>query len=163
MKLIILPCGRATKVDDDDFDRYSRLRWRSGRADQTSDKYYAHTYGGGREIYLHRLVMGEPLGYLVDHRNGDGLDNQRANLRIATRAQNNANRAAASSAGYRGVFQVESGRYKATISDRIDSAKCVHLGTFATAEDAAREYDREALRRFGEFAQLNFPPQAEAA
>ncbi len=157
MKIIILPCGRETKVDDDDFSRFSHIKWRSGKADQNSVKYYAHAYFGGRKIYLHRLVMGEPGGRLVDHRNGDGLDNQKHNLRIASRRQNNANRPAQSSTGYRGVFLVESGRYRASISDRTNGKKSRQIGTFDTAEQAARAYDVEALREFGEFAQLNFP------
>lgn len=87
----------------------------------------------------------------VDHRNGDGLDNRRANLRPATAAQNAANQqlSIANTTGYKGVSLYRNGRFRASIQRR-------HLGYFDTAADAARAYDAAALDLFGDFAHLNF-------
>lgn len=159
-RTITLPCGRTTKLDDADHAAVSHLAWRAQRSDFRGENYYAYAYAGGKKLYLHRVILGAKAGQVVDHRNGDGLDNRRVNIRIATDAQNNANKAAKSSTGFRGVIQVESGRFRASISDRNGKTKAKVIGTFATAEEAARAYDRAAIERFGEFARMNFPTEA---
>lgn len=165
MATITLPCGRLLLLDQPDFVEFGDMPWKAVRADQKSERFYAYVWDRSRSTnaYIHRLILAPPPGLLVDHVSGDGLDNRRANIRIANRSQNNANRPAISGTGYRGVFQVESGKFKATISDRVRAKKCLHLGTFLNAEDAARAWDREARKRFGEFARLNFPTERDAA
>lgn len=163
MPSITLSCGRVAIVDLIDYAAYGALAWHSLRSPQKADRYYAHRTIAGKTVYLHRLIAKPPSGVLVSFRNGDSLDCRRENLRGATRGQSNAAAKAKPGAAFRGVCQVGRGRFKATISDRERAKKSRYIGTFDTAEDAARAYDVAAIARFGEFARLNFPPQAEAA
>jgi len=106
-------------------------------------------------LYLHRVIMAADDGVKVDHRDRDGLNNRRSNLRIATLSQNNANSfRPANRAGFRGVVAVGK-KWRAQI--RRDGAR-VYLGLYETPEDAARTYDRAAREAHGEFATLNFAP-----
>lgn len=88
----------------------------------------------------------------IDHKNGNGLDNRRENLRIATRSQNAANRfKRGGSSKFKGVC-IAGKRWKAGIRQ---DGKSYHLGTFDTEEEAALAYNASATIRFGEFARLN--------
>lgn len=133
----------------------SRWTWRLN-----SEGYAARSQtldGKKRTIYMHRALLDPPSGLVVDHINHDPLDNRRANLRLATPSQNNANSARRENrTGYRGVYpHRQSGRYVAQISvaGRIKS-----LGLHDTPEAAALAYDRAATQTRIAFARLNFPP-----
>lgn len=89
----------------------------------------------------------------TDHKNRDGLDNRRENLREATDSLNNVNRRKMSKHPYKGVFRQTNGRWAA----RVGSGSEFYLGTFDTIEEAAMAYDVAAKQRYGEFALLNFP------
>lgn len=100
---------------------------------------------------MHRVIMKFPEGLEIDHIDGDGFNNRRNNLRIATRAQNGANRGKtnANTSGYKGVsFRARDKRWVAMCGGR-------YLGYFLTAEDAAKAYDQEATARYGRFAKTN--------
>ena len=88
----------------------------------------------------------------VDHKNRNGLDNRRDNLRLATHGQNLANSKTHSESGFKGV-EKNKHRFYASIS--IDG-KTKKLGGYDTPEEAARAYDEAALEQFGEFARINF-------
>lgn len=109
---------------------------------------------------VHRLVaeafLPQPSDlHEVDHINGVRDDNRLANLRWATRSQNNGNlRVGSGASQYRGVVKGQNGRWAAQIGKM---GKHVFLGEYLTQEEAARAYDREARAYFGEFARLNFP------
>jgi len=108
---------------------------------------------------MHREMMNAPAGMLVDHRNGDNLDNRRSNLRLATPTENSCNRRkkTGGSSRYKGVtFNRRSGKWFARI--RIHG-KCIFLGTFESEVEAARAYDAAAKKYHGEFACLNFPEE----
>jgi hypothetical protein len=95
---------------------------------------------------------------VIDHANGDTLDNRKVNLRICTRADNKRNRGIPSNntLGYKGVALTKSKkRYMARIGS--GRGKHMYLGTYDTIEEAARAYDAKAKELFGEYAYLNFP------
>lgn len=133
----------------------------SGRKNSQHFALYAfrNKKGGGAEL-LHRFLLNNPKGKLVDHRNRRTLDNRRScSIRIATRSQNaiNGRTRRDSTTGYRGVTPNPSnGTFRARIW--IDGKRTT-LGFFPNAVDAAKAYDAAALEHHGEFAFLNFPEQ----
>jgi hypothetical protein len=103
---------------------------------------------------MHRLLAAWPL---VDHEDGNGLNNQRANLRPATQSQNLANqrKRPGLTSQFKGVrWYGKLTPWRASISI---GGRRVHLGSFITEEAAARAYDAAALAEWGEYARLNFP------
>ena len=113
--------------------------------------------GKTKMVSMHRQIMDFPKGLLVDHRNGDTLDNRRSNLRPATHAQNmhNCRKMKNTSSQYRGVsFVKERGLFASQITNK---GKRISLGRYKSEIDAARAYDAAARKYFGEFARLNFP------
>jgi hypothetical protein len=125
-----------------------------------------HVKPNGRVMYARREVQRQPRRWVLmhtfitgwpqtDHRDGDGLNNRRSNLRPATKAENGRNRRLHSNntSGYRGVSRSRQ-RWFAQI--KVDGRK-VSLGMYADPVDAARAYDQAAREHFGEFARLNFP------
>lgn len=144
-------------VDDEDFalvdsqlsERGDPLEWRLN-----SDGYACCGKGN---LLMHVLIKSPvPKGMMVDHKDGNRLNNQRENLRITSHQENNRNRGWNREKGYKGVFRKPNGRWKASIS--VDD-KTLYLGTFSTAEEAAQAYDQAATLHFGEMAKLNFPKE----
>jgi hypothetical protein len=118
--------------------------------------YPATTVGTGKKaykLYLHRLVTDAKPGTIIDHANGDRLDNRRENLRLATKAQNAANIGALSTSksGLKGV--VKRGKKYRAFAHK--DGKTQYLGSFDTKEEAACEYNRTAKKLFGKFARVN--------
>jgi len=102
--------------------------------------------------YLHRLIMKPKPSEQVDHINGDGLDNRRENLRIATNQQNQmARHVVVGKSGYKGVYE-RNGIYRASIKF---NGKKIHLGGYKTPQKAARAYNQAAIALFGEYAVIN--------
>ena len=140
---VVLSNGGFAEVDFDDLGRVLAHTW-SRCSPKRSKTSYAITRVDGRTVYMHRFVLDPPLGVEVDHVNGDGLDNRRANLRPATRSQNmRAIRKGLS----RGVTQSRSGRFTAAIYQ--DNRK-FHLGTYDTYEEASAAYKKASAERFRE-------------
>lgn len=116
---------------------------------------------------LHRLIMCPPRHLVVDHINGDGLDNRRANLRICTQQQNlwNGRSHTDSAVRYRGVSISPDRPNRKWRAQICHDYRVMLIGRYDTAEEAARAYDEAASRLFGNYARLNFPiniPAAEA-
>lgn len=148
--------GYFAVIDRADLDTVTAYRWHAHRPVTGTVYARSSVYQPGRNptsLYLHRLIAGG-TSIDVDHIDMDGLNNSRANLRAASRSQNLANRGRPSSntSGHKGIIRVPSGRWKAQITVNW---KRTYLGTFATAEEAARAYNVAALAAWGEFAQLN--------
>lgn len=124
---------------------------------------YAVTRSTGATVYLHRLILGAGAGDFVDHINRDGLDCRRSNLRFATPQGNMANvaRRRSNPCPFKGVRPRCDGK-KWTARVQFNG-RGIHLGSFDTAEDAARAYDAKAVELFGEFAGLNFPADMDEA
>lgn len=157
---IPLSRGMTAQVDDEDFDVVMAVGpWYATVKKQTWYATHDVRKADGRRTMqaLHRLLR--PDWRLIDHINGDGLDNRRANLRLATFAQNGANRRMSrrNTTGFKGVFwDPERKLWRAAITYE---RRHHHVGRFATAEQAARAYDARALELFGEFARPNFPQE----
>jgi len=160
---IRIPLGYNRFVLIDAADAVVAVQWRWQALEVQPGRFYAsgqRTIDGKREeVYLHRLLMNPPDGMVVDHRNGDGLDCRRENMRVCTQQQNTHNRSKkrASKNPYLGVYKLKVGlQWHARIRHNKTS---IYLGYFPTPEEAARAYDRKALELRGEYARLNFPDE----
>ena len=153
MKKIALTQGFVALIDDEDFELVSRHRW---HADKDHRNIYAittvrKTDGRRTTIMMHRLIMGMMVGIAVDHIDGNGLNNSKANLRIATTSENAMNRRPRkdSISGLKGVSWCKARRsWQASIA--VDK-KRIHLGFYYTAIDAHAAYCAASVRYHGEF------------
>jgi hypothetical protein len=147
-------------VDDADFDRVNMFKWSALKDGNT---FYASRseYKPRRRISMHAFILGFPISGEIDHKDRNGLNNTRDNLRLCTPSQNRANSPMnkRNTSGFKGVyFTLNKARpWNALIrSNRVR----YRLGYFKTAEEAARAYDAKAKELNGEFAWLNFPETA---
>lgn len=161
---IPLTQGKVAIIDRDDADLVSGYSW---RASFNNGAWYAVTTlppenRRRRTLGMHRLIMGDPDGLLIDHEDGDGLNNRRSNLRECTHSQNrqNIHKTNRGAVPFIGVRLSHKGKFLAEISL---GGKKQHIGTYDTAEEAARVRDQKARELYGEFATLNFPDDREVA
>jgi len=153
--------GQQTVIDAEDWPRVSAHSWYACRYQNGFYACTKGTYPDGRRqtLGLHRFIMEAGRGDVVDHIDGDPLNNTRANLRFATPGQNRANSRVAYStrSGYKGAYWKSGNRRNHWEAQVRHAGKCHFLGCFFTAEEAARAYDIAARELFGQFAHLNFP------
>lgn len=148
-RLIPLSRGLLTMVDIEDFDRLRLINWHS-----TASGYAYNNKLG----YLHRYILNAPASVLVDHINGNTIDNRRSNLRFATDGENSWNsKPKPSKSMYKGVYFLKNRKSKKWLSSIYRDGIAHRIGTFECEEEAARAYDKKAKELFGEFAYLNFP------
>jgi hypothetical protein len=158
LRTIELTQGKVALVDDEDYDWLSQWKWYAHRNPKTRIYWYARRDEKRRTIFMHREILRTSRGSQVDHRDQNGLNNQKSNLRDCTHAQNMQNRRPSAKTGFRGVTQYRKDTWKSEIKT---NGLRIYLGYYATAEEAARAYDRAAIKYFGEFAKLNFPESKE--
>ena len=165
MKFIHLTRGKITAVDDEDFEWLSQWKWSAHRVKKKSQVlWYAKRTEGhrGPTIFMHRQIMdriqgGSEVGkYIVDHRDGDGLNNVRQNLRSCSYSQNfgNSKKTRGTVSKFKGVAWHR--RDEVWVSSITCNGKSYWLGTFDSEQAAAKAYDEAAQEHFGEFARLNF-------
>ena len=156
---IPLTQGKYAIVDPEDFERLNKHKWFAVKSERTF--YAGRTIAAGKKfisVRMHREILHTPGHLLVDHINHNGLDNRKANLRLATCAQNTYNR--------RRFRKDKSSKYTG-LSWRKDRKKwtviicCkrknIIVGYFEDESQAAKAYDEAAKKYHGEFASLNFP------
>jgi hypothetical protein len=158
---IALTRGLVAQVDCADLELLSGYRWHAGTCGRAAYGRTRSHQPDRKMLYMHRLIMGAQAGQIVDHINGDTLDNRRENLRLCTPRQNlmNTLRVKPNITGFRGVhYHAPRGRRKGYFAAvlKVEGRK-YYSGYFGTAEAAARHRDALALKHHGEFAVLNFP------
>lgn len=146
----IINSNKVALVDDEDYARCSRFNW------------YFH---GGRvftrrpNITLARMVTNDHISPIIDHKDRDGLNNQKNNLRSATYQQNSQNQDKEEgfwSSKYKGVCYIPNRKRFIAYAKNPLTKKNVHLGYFKNEVKAAEAYDNYAKKHYGEFACLNF-------
>jgi hypothetical protein len=161
MKLISLSRGYLAQVDDKDYTWLSAHSWHVYKKKNRNTLYAERTFrvnGVSRHEAMHRLVLAVTDPKIqVDHKDGDGLNNQRHNLREATHSQNQHNRKRRRDgiSQHKGVGKHSSGLWRARI---VINKKETQLGYFHSERDAALAYNYAATQCFGKFARLNIVP-----
>lgn len=150
-------------IDDCDAERVMQYKWHVAFNGYT---YYVKTYQQGEPISLHWFILGLTTSGedSVDHIDGNGLNNTRANLRICTRSQNQMNRKSRiGSSRFKGVsWHKRSNSWEAYIYTSTDGRRKKHgLGHYKLEEDAALAYDRAARTHSPEYRRFNFPEKNE--
>lgn len=159
MSTITTKRGHVVVIDDDKAPMLSAYTW------EFFDRYRrlsleAHDPATRRKVQMHRLLVNASAGQIVDHINGNFLDNRLKNSRICDAGQNARNRQAnlAKKTPYKGVAETRGGKFKAYI---YLNRRYNNLGTFSDVACAARAYDDAAREHFGDFCCVNFPKSGE--
>jgi hypothetical protein len=150
MKEIPLTQGKFALVDDADYDWLNQWKWCAWTPDGKT--FYAKRATKTKTFFMHIVVFGVKG---VDHRDSNGLNNQRENLRAANKSQNGCNRGAnqGNKSGLKGVSWAKRDKlFRARITL---NGKSTQVGTFKNSIDAAKAYDAAAIKLHGEFAKTN--------
>lgn len=151
IRRISLGRGLFAMVDVEDYEWLSGYKWRARPRGRNT---YVCTMTRGRLVYLHRLIMAARKGCVVDHIDGNGLNNRRSNLRVCTQRQNQANMGPrGGTSRFVGVYR-QGNKWGAQIACR---GKRYWIGSYDDEVAAAKARDRKAFELHGEFAYLNFP------
>lgn len=157
-KEIQLTQGKVAIVDDEDYNYLNQWKWLAIK--QKNDKFYVArnipvSNKKQSKIWMHRFIMNPEKGMVIDHLDGNPLNNQKNNLRICTHAENmrNSNIPKNNTSGFKGVsFVKKHNTYESSI--RINNIK-IYLGYYIDPIEAARAYNAAALKYHGEFAHIN--------
>lgn len=167
---IPLSAGKVALVDECDLEVVQKFKWCATKVGRHNKWYAMHTLpdaGNGKRktLFMHRAIINAPPHLQVDHRDNDGLNNRRKNIRLASTAQNHANRRIVKKANATSPFKgVSYSKLRRKWYAKIKSdGKAEHLASCDSALQAALIYDDEARLRFGEFAAVNFPERCIGA
>jgi hypothetical protein len=157
-----LKSGYVVLIDDEELHKTEGYGWSPSFDSNNGSKklpyIVAHSsrknYAKDHTIRLHRLIMNAQKGQIVDHINGNPLDNRKVNLRFATPAQNNANsiKSKLTKNKYKGAYFAKGKNGKQWRSIITVGRKRIHLGYFCTPEEANAAYLEAAVQHYGEFA-----------
>jgi len=138
-------------VDAADYEWLSQYKWYAGRPTPSGTIYARRRASDGTTVLMHRMIMRPPKGMVVDHINGNGLDNRRCNLRICTVAENTSYAPKRAGGKSRFIGVAPSGnKWQAKVGSH-------YLGVFDDEVEAAKARDRKARELYGVHAWLNFP------
>ena len=157
MKKILLTQGKTTLVDDEDYERLSKYKWCAQKNFRSNVWYAARqiSTGNGKQktITMHREIMNATKGRQIDHRNGNGLDNRKENLRFCTHQQNMFNRITPlknNKLSIKGVrWREDMKKFQAQIKF---NRRVINLGFFTVLADADQAYRVAEIKYFREFA-----------
>ena len=154
MKEIELPSGYILLIDDEDYHWIEEYSYIANKHGYTFYAVRRFTYDNGytRINYLHRDILKLPRYYpLVDHKDSNGLNNQKLNLRTVSYSQNLMKSKPYGESQYRGVHWDYNKWMVSITKDGIRK----QVGRFNTQEEAALAYNQAATELFGEYARLN--------
>lgn len=144
--------GLCVLIDEDDLEIVSQHQWHAAKRD--SNTYAASNTADG--YYMHRFLNGNKPGIHVDHKNGNGLDNRRENLRSCSNAENRRNmRVCRGVSKFKGVAKAPGNTGRPWASYINFEGKKISLGSYETEVEAARAYNHAALQYHQDFAFLN--------
>lgn len=148
LERIQLSGGKTAIVDPEDFSTLSQYKWFASES-KKGHFYAMRSVGSTGKIQMHREITNCPEDMIVDHINGNSLDNRKSNLRICSHSENMRNQKLRSGSEFKGVgFCKIKNKYRARIMlDRKD----YHLGYFDTKEDAAKAYAEASKNYHGEY------------
>lgn len=163
MKIIILSKGHECFVDDEDYDELMKNKWSSNCKRnknvyaQRSQRRGPRSEGKQGAIEMQRQIMNFPKGKVVDHINGNTLDNRKCNLRICDRNQNAMNNSGKRfkkyPTKYKGI-KWDKSRNKWAVSIQVNK-KTKYIGRYDSDIEAAKAYNEAAIKFYKEFANLN--------
>jgi hypothetical protein len=157
MKEILLTQGKVAIVDDADYEYLSKYKW---HAIKYKNGFYAgksssRKIGAKRVIHMHRFILSPEKNKLVDHIDGNGLNNSRSNLRITDYSKNGMNRKKeiGLSSKYKGVsYRSKTNRWRSLI---CINRKQIEIGVYKSEIEAAIAYNKKAIELYGEYSNLN--------
>lgn len=154
MKYINLTKNKRTVIDDEDYEYLNQFKWHFSSR-YAMRKIWLKDEKRYKSIPMHRLILNNPKNLDIDHIDGDGLNNQKSNLRACTHAQNLINRPKQknNTSGFKGVYWNKwVNKWFASI---MVNQKSINLGFCSSKEEAAKIYNDAAIKYFGNYAYLN--------
>lgn len=159
MKKIPLGHGAFALVDDEDFERLNPFKWHQHHGNKTNIVYASRSFkladGTQKGQLMHDLILPPITGFLRDHKDRNGCNNQKSNLRYCTNSQNMMNSVLPrNKTGFRGV-SFDSRRKQPYSARLVKDRRRYYIGWFNTPLEAAKAWNEKAIELFGEFAVLN--------
>ncbi len=155
MKKIKLTQGQYALIDDADFEWLNQWKWRAGKHGRSwrASRTVFNRLPNQASIFMHRVIMKAKKGQEVDHIDGNGLNNQRKNLRFCTHAENSKNRVLNKNTktGYKGVTNYPWHKHKKFVARITVDGKLITLGYFTNKEEAHKSYEKASIKYHGKF------------